>query len=295
MNLFTHVTLPPKAITLEPHSNIMFIGSCFAENVGGQIQQRMGETNCDVNPFGVLYNPVSIARGIDMLTSPSSYRQCVTENIFLGQDNIYHSWLHTSHFSDTDKEKCQEIIFRRMDQAHSLLLSADVLCITFGTTRYYELKESPHTIVANCHKEPQKIFVEKEPTIEELLTLWKQTLDSLFRANPNLTVCFTVSPYRYRKYGFHESQIQKAKLLILADALCKTYKQAAYFPAYEIMMDELRDYRFYATDMLHPSEQAIAIITERFIEWTFSKELTDVAEQRIKEWKQKQHRPITRQ
>lgn len=294
MNLFTQVTLPPKIITLVPHSNIMFIGSCFAEHVGVQIQQRMGETNCDVNPFGVLYNPVSIAQGIDMLINFSIYRQRITENIFLGQDNIHHSWLHTSHFSDTDKEKCLEKILHRMEQAHNRLLSADVLCVTFGTTRYYELKEPPHTIVANCHKEPQKIFIEKEPTLEELLALWQQTLDSLYRANPKLTVCFTVSPYRYRKYGFHESQIQKSKLLILADTFCKTYKQTAYFPAYEIMMDELRDYRFYAIDMLHPSEQAISIITERFTEWTFSKEMTDVAEQRIKEWKQKQHRAIMR-
>lgn len=293
MNLFTHVTLPSANLTLKPDSRIIFIGSCFAEHVGAQMQKRMPETNCLVNPFGVLYNPVSIAQAADLLVSNPDSCNSIPSNIFLGQDGIYHSWLHTSHFSSTDRNECIDQITRQLEKARSFILSADILCITFGTTRYYQLNEHPHTIVANCHKEPQSIFTEVEPTLDELQSLWSETLDKLLLINPRIKFCFTVSPYRYRKYGFHESQIQKAKLLLLTDTLCKTYPQASYFPAYEIMMDELRDYRFYAADMLHPSEQAIEIITERFTEWTFTKEMSAFAENNLKEWKRNQHRPIT--
>lgn len=266
----------------------MLIGSCFAEHVGLRLQQRMGERQADVNPFGVLYNPISISNAISMILDGED----ATSYIFKGRDNFYHSWMHTSHFSGSSYEECRDKIQQRLLEATANLRRANLLCITFGTTRCYRLKDSNEgLVVANCHKEPQSCFSEYEPSLEELTETWIHTLRRLRDINPTLRICFTVSPYRYRKYGFHESQIQKAKLLLLVDALCRQ-EQALYFPAYEIMMDELRDYRFYATDMLHPSDLAVDIITERFIEWTFTPQLKETAKTNLKAWKQSQHRTL---
>lgn len=289
MELTTPVILPKKSITLDTKSRVMFVGSCFAEHVGEQLQHRMGDEMVDVNPFGVLYNPESISKALAMLVSDTS----ASNRIFKGQDGIYHSWLHTSHFSGKTEEECRQKIESRFAEAKEMLKNANLLCVTFGTTRCYCLNDgkAEKDVVANCHKEPQSRFTEYEPTLEELKEYWKQTLRLLREYNPTLQVCFTVSPYRYKKYGFHESQIQKAKLILLIDSLCKE-EGCVYFPAYEIMMDELRDYRFYATDMLHPSDLAVSIITERFIDWAFTLELKEVAKQQLKEYKQKSHRQI---
>lgn len=261
----------------------MLIGSCFAEHVGGHLLRELNDRMVDVNPFGVLYNPISIAQALRLLMSDDG-REEVASKVFLGQDGAWHSWLHTTYFSGSTREDCQQKIIERYDASRDFLRNASLLCITFGTTRCYKLQDG--AVVANCHKEPQRCFTEYDASLEELSMLWHDLMTELRAFNPGLRVCLTVSPYRYRKYGFHESQIQKAKLLLLADTL---KDECLYFPAYEIMMDELRDYRFYANDMLHPSELAVDIIYDRFKQWCFTDKLTELSARNLKVWKRSQH------
>lgn len=198
MDLYTPVTLPPHAITLETDSKVMMLGSCFAENVGGQLQMRMGNDKVDVNPFGVLYNPASIAQALRLLMRSDSKSIATDEKyIFHGQDGAWHSWLHSSHFSDMTKEGCLEKIASRLYSAKAMLKEATLLCITFGTTRHYVHN---NIVVANCHKEPQRCFTESEMSLDELTAIWRDTIKALSAFNPKLRICLTVSPYRYKKY-----------------------------------------------------------------------------------------------
>lgn len=286
--LYTPVDISPCPITLDLSSRVMLIGSCFAEHVGEHLTHELDEGMVEVNPFGVLYNPLSIAQALRLLMADDGERR-VTEKVFLGKDGIWHSWYHTTHFSGKTKEECVRRITERLRSARESLRHAYLLCITFGTTRCYRLNDG--FVVANCHKEPQELFEEYELSVSELFSLYEALLKELSEFNPQLKVCLTVSPYRYRKYGFHGSQIQKAKLLLLTEML---KDECLYFPAYEIMMDELRDYRFYADDMLHPSTLAVQIIYDRFKEWVFTDELKTRALVNKKEWKRKQHKTISK-
>lgn len=285
MQLSTPININKCGITLDTESRVMLIGSCFAEHVGEHLMHELDDGMVEANPFGVLYNPISIAQALKLLMDKDG-RENVAKHVFLGQDGLWHSWLHTTHFSGTTKEECVEKILRRYDYAAEFLKRTTLLCITFGTTRCYKVEDM---VVANCHKEPQRCFTESEPTMNELIALWRDVINELKQFNPQLLVCITVSPYRYKKYGLHESQIQKAKLLLMTDAM---KDDCLYFPAYEIMMDELRDYRFYANDMLHPSDLAVNIIYDRFKEWIFSDQLKQRATINQKAWQRSQHRPL---
>lgn len=286
MTLQTPIDIERTDISLDSASKIMLTGSCFAEHVGEHLLRELNDGMVTVNPFGVLYNPISIAQALRLLMDDDGKTKAVGR-VFSGQDGVWHSWLHTTHFSGKTREECVAKIQTQYDQAREFLKDATLLCITFGTTRCYKTHDGE--VVANCHKEPQRCFTEYEASLEELCELWNDLIAELKLFNPNLRVCLTVSPYRYRKYGFHESQLQKAKLLLLTDAL---KEECTYFPAYEIMMDELRDYRFYANDMLHPSDLAVDIIYERFKEWTFTSELKVLATLNQKAWRRSQHRPL---
>ncbi|MCM1079421.1 MAG: GSCFA domain-containing protein [Bacteroidales bacterium] len=297
MQLYTPVALPPDIISLDIDSKVMMLGSCFAENVGERLKICMGSDGVDVNPFGVLYNPASIAQALQIMMDRESIH-AITDGrfIFHGQDGVWHSWLHSSRFSDNTQEGCIEKTVSRLVTAQKMLREATLLCVTFGTTRHYV---HDGIVVANCHKEPQRCFTEKEQTLDELTALWEKIISELREFNPGLNICFTVSPYRYKKYGFHESQIQKAKLLLLCDHLChessatkESGGKVAYFPSYEILLDELRDYRFYKEDMLHPSGQAVDIIAERFMDWSFSPRLMEESVRRQKEHRLSQHRKL---
>lgn len=273
---------------------VFTLGSCFAQHVGEQLQHRMGEDMVCVNPFGVLYNPASIHQALTCLISEEDGKSEIKASVFQGRDGMYHSWLFSGRFSSECREGCEESISNSLRYAREMIRKTKLLCITFGTTRCYRLRDAAGCVVANCHKELPSSFVEEEPSADVLKTDWLSLMKQLAEKFPEMKVCITVSPYRYKKYGFHESQLQKSKLLLLADAVEKETDNAFYFPSYEIMLDELRDYRFYATDMLHPSEQAVQIITERFADWIFSDNMKRRAVENLKLWRQNQHIPISR-
>lgn len=286
MQLTTPVTLPEAPLTLNVGDRIMMLGSCFAQHVGDNLSHGLPRADIDVNAFGVLYNPLSIAGAVDSLLSDDA----PVSQVFLGRDGVFHSWLHTSLFSARTEEECLRRITLRHSSASQLLRTARLLCVTFGTTRCYRL--SSGLVVANCHKESQSTFTEYEPSVDEIVSRWTGVLGRVREVNPSLHVCFTVSPYRYRKYGFHQSNLQKSKLLLAVDRLVSDISGIFYFPAYEILLDELRDYRFYAPDMLHPSDVAISEITSRFVGWLCSSSLMQSLEENRRRWLHSQHRPI---
>lgn len=230
----TEVLIPKPSFSLRPLQRMLFVGSCFADNIGRRFEEE--KFRAVVNPYGVMYNPVSILHTVG---------RYVDEN----RDSLA--------AARPEGESGREVPL--------------VAVFTLGTNHVYRLKETGE-IVDNCQKRPQRLFQEEELTIDQCRDALAEAVDKLRGIVPGVQVIITVSPIRYAKYGFHGSQLSKATLLLAADRLCREYGCCSYFPAYEIVNDELRDYRFYKEDMLHPSDQAVAYIWERFSAAYFSKE-----------------------
>lgn len=282
----TEVALEPSAVTLDTTSHVLLLGSCFAEEVGQRLNDSLPEGAVCVNPCGVLYNPESIAQALHLLLMSEAERRRTVENsLFLAHDGLWHSWLFSTKYAAAEREDC---LVHCLDSLGEGLSQPNLLVLTLGTDHCYRLK-ADRRVVANCHKEPASLF--DEDVMADFAALY-EVLAALHARFPELQVLVTVSPYRYAKYGFHQSQLSKSRLLLLADALVRQFAWVTYFPAYEIVLDELRDYRFYASDMLHPSEQAADYIFERFSDWCFTPALKQYAIQRQKELKRQRHRKI---
>lgn len=253
MELYTRILLPKARFSFSYEDRVVMMGSCFAENIGRKLEEN--KFSVDINPFGTLYNPASVAEGLRMLLRPEYF----TPGDLFQHEGIYHSFTHHSRFSAPSEEECLGHINSRLSESSDFLRKATRLVITLGTAFVYRLK-SDGRIVSNCHKLPEKMFDRQRLSTQEIVEDWKPLLLALWEQNPALKILFTVSPIRHWKDGAHENQLSKATLLLATDALQKDYPdRIAYFPAYEILMDELRDYRFYADDMLHPSPLAMII------------------------------------
>lgn len=225
MEFRTIVDIPTPEFTIEPQEKMLFVGSCFADNIGKRFVDEMFLAT--VNPLGVMYNPASI--------------------------------LHT---------------------IQSIEDAPRVAFLTLGTNHVYILKETGE-IVDNCRKRPARLFHEEELTVDECAEYLQKAVDILYSRNKDVQVVVTVSPIRYAKYGYHGSQLSKATLQLAADKLVKANVNCTYFPAYEIVNDELRDYRFYREDMLHPTDQTVEYIWQRLQE----KYLSDSAKDFIESWR----------
>lgn len=242
MEFRTVVDIPKPGFLIEPYEEMLFVGSCFADSIGQRFVEN--KFRATVNPYGTMYNPASVLHTVERF------------------------------------EGAPRIVF-----------------ITLGTNHVYRLKETGE-IVDNCQKRPAALFQEEELTVDECADYLRQTVDLLRRRRPDVHIVFTVSPIRYRKYGYHESQLSKATLLLAVDKVLASDKHGltrtvadkevrkslcssvAYFPAYEILMDELRDYRYYAADMLHPSDVAVEYIWQQLVEHYFSPRAKDF----LREW-----------
>lgn len=226
MKFRTIVDIPKSSFSIDPFTRMLFVGSCFADNMGKKFTAE--KFNTLVNPYGVMYNPASVYHTIQRISFVPNYA-----------------------------------------------------ILTLGTNRVYILKET-NEIVDNCRKQPQNLFREEQLSIEECVNYLSLAIDRLIELNKDIKIIVTVSPIRYAKYGFHGSQLSKATLLLASQQLLERYPdRVEYFPAYEIVNDELRDYRFYAADMLHPTEQAVDYIWERFSDTYFSQLTADF----IAEWR----------
>ncbi|MGM9692148.1 MAG: GSCFA domain-containing protein [Alloprevotella sp.] len=288
MNWFTPVETPAAEGFLSPRSHVMLLGSCFAENMGKRFAQSLPEGHVSANPFGVLYNPESIAAAVELLLSEAA----ADGALFRGRDGLWHSWRHAGAFSAPTEADCRESVNAALAEARRVLRKADLLCITFGTSRLFRLRETGMA-VANCHKEPAADFEEEDLSAEQIVLRWQPLLAELRRLRPTLHIVFTVSPYRYAKWGLHESRLQKARLLLATDALCRQMPEAVtYFPAYELVEDELRDYRFYAPDLIHLAPQTEDYIWQRVQQWAFSPQLSDYAAGKARLLRLTAHRPL---
>ena len=238
-----NITLAPFAI--EPRERMLFVGSCFADNIGRRfVEDKFRAT---VNPYGVMYNPASILHTVKRWTGELVAAQ--------------------SEASDSGSDVSQAI-----NEAPQTAV------FTLGTNHVYVLNETGE-IVDNCRKRPQRLFTERELSVDECADYLRDAVTMLRQINPSVRIIITVSPIRYAKYGFHGSQLSKATLLLAADKLTKEMDNVVYFPAYEIVNDELRDYRFYREDMLHPTDQAVEYIWQRFGETFFSKQTVKFLEE----------------
>ena len=227
MEFRTIVDIPQPGFEIQPCEEVLFVGSCFADEIGSRFRDNGFPVT--VNPYGVMYNPASILHTVERY------------------------------------EGAPRIVF-----------------LTLGTNNVYRLKETGE-IVDNCEKRPQNLFQEEQLSVDECVTYLQKVVEVLRQRNPEVHVILTVSPIRYRKYGYHGSQLSKATLLLAIDTLIAHLSPLTlhYFPSYEILMDELRDYRFYASDMIHPSSQAVDYIWERLVESCFSAE----AKAFLEEWR----------
>lgn len=250
MEFRTQVAIQEPPFRIEPCEEILFVGSCFADAIGQRFREE--DFPVTVNPYGVMYNPASI--------------------------------LHTVEKWKVEREKWKE---------HT----PNMAFLTLGTNHVYRLKETGE-IVDNCEKRPAALFQEEQLSVDQCADYLRQAIDLLRSVNPDIHVVLTVSPIRYRKYGYHESQLSKATLLLAIEQLVATTPAGSltdgqsvalripagsvtYFPAYELILDELRDYRFYAADMLHPSAQAVEYIWERLVDSYFSPAAKDY----LAEWR----------
>ena len=259
MSFFTEIKIPEFPLKMDYSKSMQFFGSCFSENIGQKLFDL--KFDVDLNPFGILYNPISIANSLQLLLE----KRLFTESDLFQDQSVWNSFYHHSRFSEVNSEAALEKINSRIAYSREFLLKADFLVITFGTSWVYELKETGK-VVTNCHKVPAAQFKRFRLEVSEITEVYRELLTELWKFNPNLKVVFTVSPIRHWKDGAVENQVSKATLLLAIDRLLKgpNSKNIAYFPSYELMMDELRDYRFYAEDMIHLSPVAIDYIFERF-------------------------------
>ncbi len=237
----------------------VLLGSCFTENIGNRLNELC--FNVDLNPFGIVYNPASIALSLQRLIKGESFGPAELSE----HNGLWHSFMHHGHFSSFNQEETLEKINHRFNLSAEYVKNADFLFITLGTAWIYELKSSG-AVVANCHKIPSTEFRRFRLTTPETVNYLVDALESLWEVNPAIKVILTVSPVRHTADGAIENQRSKATLLLAADALISGFgkKRCAYFPSYEIVMDELRDYRFYADDMMHLSSLANQFIWDKF-------------------------------
>lgn len=239
----------------------MSLGSCFSDNIA----QRLHDLGFDilVNPYGTLYNPLSIARALEELLDAERHYTCEQ---LIRANGVWVSLMHHSSFSDTDEAALVAHLNETLDRSRLYATEADWLLLTLGSSYCYWWKESGE-VVANCHRLPAELFEHRMASEAEMELRLTAALDRLLERNRSLCVLLTISPIRYLAYGAEGNAESKARLVLLKEALKARYgARLSYFPSYEIMLDELRDYRFYAEDMVHPSEMAVRILFERLMD-----------------------------
>lgn len=254
----TNVDVTPTSFGLNYLSPSLFLGSCFAQNIGDILQQRKFPDH--VNPFGVLYNPVSV----EMALSRIAFGELLREDELIFHNDLWLSFLHHTSFSNPSKEKCLVDINSNLANTKSQWQKTEHVVVTFGTARVYYSNQSKKP-VANCHKIPASEFDHRLLSVSEIVDTWSNLLTNLLLKKPNLKVAFTISPIRHWKDGATGNLLSKSTLVLAVnELLVKFPMNTYYFPAYEIMLDDLRDYRFYADDMLHPSNMAVRYIWEKY-------------------------------
>ena len=290
-NLTTPVFAPVLPFRLDFASGIVSMGSCFADEISRKLEES--DFHVEANPFGALYNPASLAAALERLMED---RPIGMEDL-VKHEGYWHSWHHHGSFSQTTPGATLTACNSRLHRAHEALRAADLLMVTFGTAWVFEISSEFGErraelcgVVANCHKLPPQMFTRRKMTVEEIVSLWRPLLEKLHAYYPKLHVLLTVSPIRHMADGAHGNQLSKSTLLLAVDELVS--QTVHYFPAYEVVLDELRDYRYYDEKMTHPTPLAVDVVWERFQHATMIPAVRQQAQFNQKQHKREQHIPL---
>lgn len=265
-------------------NKIFSIGSCFSQNMAEKLQHY--KFSVFTNPFGITYNPLSIAIGLERILNKNFYSE---EELFY-HNELWNSFDHHSDFSAAEKEVVLKNINEHLEKSYEFLLNAKTIIITFGTAYYYKLNEKQQ-VVNNCHKIAEKQFSHLLYSSNEIVERFAAVIEKMKVLNASANFIFTVSPVRHRNLSAEKNTFSKAHLIIACHELCGKYQNANYFPAYELMIDDLRDYRFYKADMMHPNELAVDYIFEKFTEACIEKKSIALMQQILQSKNNLSHRP----
>ena len=280
----TVVTTAKPEFIISHRDRLMSIGSCFSENIGQRFDKYKFKIN--INPFGQQYNPHSITQAIERLIEPTTF----TAADLIVHNEQYHSLAHHGSFSKSSVEETLSELNKSLLQAAGDLKQATVLFLTFGTSHVFRWKETG-AIVSNCHKLPGNLFSQELMRAEEIITVLQTALGKLKKVNPHVKIVLTVSPVRYFAFGAYENSVSKSHLFTAIHALQQSNPAFYYFPAYELIMDDLRDYRFFSADMLHPNQQAIDYVWESLSNSFFDKQTQNLLQQIEEVLSALNHRP----
>ena len=259
MKFRTELNIDKADFEISHKDKLMFIGSCFSHNIGSKFEALKFDIN--INPNGIIFNPISICNTLNnVIDNCKLEAKDVVEN-----NELYHSFLHHGSFSRLTYKELEGKVNKSTEIAHNFLKNAKVLFVTFGSAFTYLYKDG---VVANCHKIPQSKFIKRILEVPEIVESFSLVLNKLKIFNPNLKVVFTVSPVRHVKDGIVENNLSKSTLLLAINKLEKANLNCSYFPSYELVLDDLRDYRFYNEDLIHPNNKAVSYIWDK-IELTY--------------------------
>ncbi len=277
----TIIDIPYPAPYITPRSRLFFMGSCFAQNIGQRTSDSL--IPCLINPYGAVYNPLSLLAQLRRIKAKLPF----TDDELVDNGNRFHSLMAHSDLSTDSHDALRDKINAATSTAHDMLRSCNMVCLTFGTAWIFRHKASG-LVAANCHKQPASDFVHRRLSVEESADAIRQSISVIRSVNKTARIVLTVSPIRHANDGMHGNQLSKATLLMA----CDQQADAEYFPSYEILLDELRDYRFYADDMMHPSSLAADYIFERFAQTYFTPEARAYMTEAAKIIAAARHRPF---
>ncbi len=287
LKLTTSVERPAHCPCIDYRHTLLLLGSCFATHIGERLEEA--KFRCDVNPYGVLYNPLSIATAL---------REMVARKVYIEADlyehqGLWHSPMHHGDFSAPTHDEALARINGRLAQASDELDRLDFLLLTWGTAWVYEDRKTGR-VAGNCHKLPESCFRRRRLSVDEIVADTVSLLSGLVaRSNGRLRVVLTISPIRHVRDGLHANQLSKATLLLAAEQVAEAFPDHVfYFPAYELLIDELRDYRFFADDLVHPSLLAVQYVWEHFADWCLAPETASVRQECEEIRKALSHRPL---
>ena len=284
MQFRTEIEPMPSRQPISYRDGIMVLGSCFADNIGAWLKGLCFDV-CD-NPFGVLYNPASIGSSLLTLLKPDTEKMLCEDNMFVGTDGYWYSYDFHGKFCAKTKDQLRLMLEDTITKARTALSAARHLIITFGTSWVYE---HDGCVVANCHKMPASNFLRRRMSVGQIVEIWKALIESMGDKH----ILFTVSPIRHVKDTLHGNQVSKSALMLAVDHLCQTFPDnVEYVPAYEMLIDDLRDYRFYADDLVHPSPMAVGLVRQYFARNFFDKQTQEYVRDVEPLVKASQHRPI---
>lgn len=277
---------PKKTLNPISHSeSIGLIGSCFTQSIGNKLNQTGFAT--DINPFGIIYNPSTISQCLESISTKRFLKD--EDLVFTG--DFFKSYSHHGDFKSENEEGLLGIINQRIEESNKFIKDAKCLILTLGSAWVY-LHNDTNRIMGNCHKMNANLFTKKLLSISEISESLKNSINLFFNNNKNddSKVIITISPIRHWKDGYRENQISKSILHLATEEICKENPRIEYFPSYEILMDDLRDYRFYADDMLHPNNLAVEYIWEKFQEAYFNADTIKLAKRFEDLQRMKEHR-----